>query len=357
MSEPYNPQPPPDPSQHQGGHVPQQPYGQQPYGQPYGQQPYGQQPYGHQQPYEQQPYGQDPQQQYSPQPYGPDPQQPGGGSTPEKPKRPWYRKKRVLIPGAIVALLIVIAVAIPSSDDADPPAEAEPEMEQPASGEGAEEAEPEQTEEAAEAEEAAEPDEAEPDEAETPEPEPEPTDAPEGTVYEGEGSSVIMLEEDMTEVWIADLAYTGSGNFAVWAVDQDGQQVDLLANNIDAYTGTVGLNFRDDSIAALDVTASGPWTIDISHLSEAPRWDIDGTYEADGDHVLILDPAAQGLQTVTIEHSGSSGNFSVWSYTDGDAFPNLLVNEIGAYSGQDLLPNDTILLEVGADGGWSITAD
>ena len=52
---------------------------------------------------------------------------------------------------------------------------------------------------------------------------------------------------------------------------------------------------------------------------------------------------------------GGKGNFSVWAFTtDGDA--DLLVNDIGRYEGEVLLPDGTALLEIGADGAWTATA-
>jgi hypothetical protein len=57
-----------------------------------------------------------------------------------------------------------------------------------------------------------------------------------------------------------------------------------------------------------------------------------------------------GLTTLKITHSGSS-NFAVKAYGDSS---RLLVNEIGKYSGETLLPSGTVLLEVEADGNWTL---
>jgi hypothetical protein len=41
----------------------------------------------------------------------------------------------------------------------------------------------------------------------------------------------------------------------------------------------------------------------------------------------------------------------VWAYGDTQ---ELLVNEIGKYSGEQLMPVGTVLLEIQSDGTWSL---
>jgi hypothetical protein len=57
------------------------------------------------------------------------------------------------------------------------------------------------------------------------------------------------------------------------------------------------------------------------------------------------------LATATLQHTGTS-NFVVYAYTSSGA--ELLVDEIGAYNGEVLLPAGTLLLEVTADGAWTV---
>jgi hypothetical protein len=56
--------------------------------------------------------------------------------------------------------------------------------------------------------------------------------------------------------------------------------------------------------------------------------------------------------TLNLRHRGSS-NFFVHAYTADSA--ELLVNEIGNFSGEVLIPDGTLLLTVGADGTWTGT--
>lgn len=129
-----------------------------------------------------------------------------------------------------------------------------------------------------------------------------------------------------------------------------GQRVRQLRHEIGNYTGQVPINLSETP-AALRVEADGEWTIAFSHLSEAPRWDGSGTYEASGDSIVIVDEVADGLTPVTLTHSGDS-NFAIWAW--GESYPDLIVNDVGTYDGTTLLPDGSLMLQVTADGDWSI---
>jgi hypothetical protein len=169
--------------------------------------------------------------------------------------------------------------------------------------------------------------------------------------YGGKGDSVIKLKDFKEQLVLATLTYTGSGNFAVWSIDGQGDHIDLLVNVIGKYSGIVPLNFSEDP-AALKITASGSWTINTMPLNQAPRWDGAAPYSGKGDAVVIVQDVVQGLTTVTISNTGKS-NFVVRAYSAKGA--DLLVNEIGNYTGTTLLPSGTILLEVNSAGSWSVT--
>ncbi len=66
---------------------------------------------------------------------------------------------------------------------------------------------------------------------------------------------------------------------------------------------------------------------------------------------MIVAGVAEGLSPVTHTHEGKS-SFTAWAY--GDSL-DLLVNDIGVYSGETLLPSGTVVLAVRADGPWSIS--
>ncbi len=149
------------------------------------------------------------------------------------------------------------------------------------------------------------------------------------------------------------MSHSGRGNFIVWAVSADGTQNKLLANDIGRYEGTV-LFDEDDHSVAFSIQANGPWEITISPLARARAWDLARPISGEGDDVLRLEAASSGLTTVEMSHRGR-GNFIVWAFTASGR--TLLANEIGRFDGQALLADGTLLLEINADGSWSIAAD
>ncbi|MGP5640663.1 hypothetical protein ACTXPS_14605 [Brachybacterium tyrofermentans] len=189
-----------------------------------------------------------------------------------------------------------------------------------------------------------------PEPAPEPEPEPEQIDAPSFT---GSGSDVVMLDPLGEAVFYAEVTHDGTGNVALWSVDGNGQDIDLLVNEIGNYSGQVAINFSEEP-SALRVEADGDWTITFHHLNEAPRWDGSDTYEATGDSLVIVDGVADGLTPVTLTHAGES-NFAIWAW--GKSSPDLIVNEIGRYDGTTLLPDGSLVLQVDADGPWTISVE
>lgn len=192
----------------------------------------------------------------------------------------------------------------------------------------------------------------EPQVEEEPEPAPEPDvvePAPD-VVYEGTGDSIVQIElpAGPDSIGIATITHSGSSNFAVWSLDANLNQGDLLVNEIGAYSGTVPFSLSaSEQITALEINADGPWAVtvrDVLTVREVPQGD---TTSGQGDDVLLY----FGEATIAdMTHTGDS-NFAVWSYGDRT---DLLVNEIGSYTGQVRWPAGSALIQVSANGAWTI---
>jgi hypothetical protein len=74
-----------------------------------------------------------------------------------------------------------------------------------------------------------------------------------------------------------------------------------------------------------------------------------------GDSVVESTGGASGIVTI---HNRSHDNFSVIAYDESGEYPDLLVNEIGSYSGEVMLPDsDPMVLVIGAVGGtWTLSS-
>lgn len=162
----------------------------------------------------------------------------------------------------------------------------------------------------------------------------------------GSGSSVVKLPKD-AKAGMVTATHKGTSNFAVMALDSSNQATgDLLVNTIGRYSGTTayGLSSMGDAVK-LKIEANGSWTIKIVPLSKAPILSV--PVSASGDKVFIYAGEAADWK---ITHKGRS-NFAVIQYTD--MFPNLMVNEIGNYSGTVPANAGPNVITIGADGAWS----
>ena len=102
-------------------------------------------------------------------------------------------------------------------------------------------------------------------------------------------------------------------------------------------------------MAELGVVAGGAWSVTASPLLEAAT--LNSTYSGHGDDLLLLTGSGGRLE---MTHNGDS-NFAVVAWGDGGR--DLLVNELGAYSGTARLDSGTGLLTITADGSWTMTVD
>jgi hypothetical protein len=175
------------------------------------------------------------------------------------------------------------------------------------------------------------------------------TSPPQPKVYDGVGTQVLQIEtpDGPGEPAIITLTHNGSSNFAVWSLDADLEQLDLLVNTIGGYSGTRLINFADESVAGLEIEADGAWHIEVKPLDSARSFDA--SIEGNGDDVVVYVGSA-GIAEVS--HQGDA-NFAIWFYTSSDT--DLLVNEIGVYSATVPLRSPPGVLDITANGSWTIS--
>ena len=169
----------------------------------------------------------------------------------------------------------------------------------------------------------------------------------------GRGSMVPKFSIPDGASAIATISEKGSGNFAVTSLAADGSQNDLLVNVIGNYAGTVLFDAQSgEHSVALKVESGGTWTIAIKPVTAARVWNGTSKLAGQGDDVVVVAPASSGLVTLDITHSGTA-NFAVTGYSENSG-SDVMVNEIGKYSGQVLLAKGSFLITVEADGAWTI---
>ncbi len=150
------------------------------------------------------------------------------------------------------------------------------------------------------------------------------------TSKSGRGDKVLKIKAQDAPT-IARITNKGSSNFAV--ISYVGTCYDdLLVNEIGSYSGTVYLS---PGVTRLKVTSNGNWKVTIRPIDAARQWDGSSALSGKGDAVVMLHGGEFGKTTIK---NKSRSNFAVIAYDTDGQYLDLLVNEIGGYSGEVLLP-------------------
>jgi hypothetical protein len=178
-----------------------------------------------------------------------------------------------------------------------------------------------------------------------------PTAPPLPFVTQGRGDNVVAIAKPTgrpEDRAVVRFTHNGTRNFIVTGLDASGGRVDLLVNTIGAYDGTVALDFRSNQrTTMLDVKADGDWSVQVNAVSAVLAFNP--ITQGRGDSVLAY-TGPNGV--AAINHSGSS-NFIVSNYPTGASFADLVVNEIGPYSGRRPFKGPSLVV-IRADGDWTI---
>ena len=165
----------------------------------------------------------------------------------------------------------------------------------------------------------------------------------------GRGDKIVKFAAQDAPTF-ARITGRGSSNFAV--ISYTGAEYgDLLVNEIGAYAGSV---YVAAGVDRLKISSSGTWTVEIRQLDDAPSWDGTRTLSGKGDKVVVLFGGSAGITTIK---NKSTSNFAVIAYSPEGEYLDLVVNEIGAYAGEVMLPDgDPMVLQIQAVGGtWSFS--
>ena len=160
-------------------------------------------------------------------------------------------------------------------------------------------------------------------------------------------SDLIELEAGFA---VFDGSYSGSRNFIVELMDENGNNVELLVNEVGSYKGKTMAVIEQPGKYYLNVTASAGWNFSVYQTVPPELASVPTEISGQGDDVVFVN-AENGNYKFTSSHQGSS-NFIVQVNGTG-----LLVNEIGNYSGstrQKLGTSGIYVFSVKADGNWSI---
>jgi len=153
---------------------------------------------------------------------------------------------------------------------------------------------------------------------------------------------------------IFNLSHNGSRNFAIWLMDFNGNNVDLLVNTVGQFNGSKAVGIAGSYL--LNVTADGAWTVNITQprVSTAPATT---NFTGSGQQASQLFYLSKGLHVFQLTHDGSS-NFAIWLMDKNGNNIDLLVNTVGAFNGSKAVGVDSdgiYLLNISADGNWTVS--
>jgi hypothetical protein len=195
-----------------------------------------------------------------------------------------------------------------------------------------------------------------------PAPAPTPTPTPQPTYtydFSGNGNQATPLFGLQAGLTTFDLTYSTTEeytNFIVWLKDQQGNDIDLLANTLSAYRGGRVISVPTENNYFLNITASGPWTVHITQPRPASAPGVpqifNGTSDAYSGFITLND----GVANFNMTYQGDS-NFIIWLYRSNGEQLDLVENEIGPRSDSKgvQVSAGTYILDIQGVGSWSVT--
>ena len=155
---------------------------------------------------------------------------------------------------------------------------------------------------------------------------------------------------------IFTLSHSGSRNFAIWLMDSNGNNVDLLVNTVGQFNGSKAVGIDSAGPYLLNITADGVWSVNITQprVSTAP---VTTNFSNSGQQASQLFYLSKGLHVFQLTHDGSR-NFAIWLMDKNGNNVDLLVNTIGTFNGSKAVGIDSdgiYLLNITADGNWTVS--
>jgi len=192
-----------------------------------------------------------------------------------------------------------------------------------------------------------------------PQPTPTPTPTPQPTYtydFQGTGNQATALFGLKSGLTTFDLTYnTADSNFIVWLKDQQGNDVELLANVITTYNGGRVISVPSDNNYLLNITASGPWTAHIEQPRPGSAPGVPQTYQGSSDGHTGFFTLNGGAARFDMGYQGDS-NFIIWLYRSDGTQVELLENEIGNRNDSNTaqVTSGIYTMDVQGQGSWSV---
>ena len=200
-------------------------------------------------------------------------------------------------------------------------------------------------------------------------PEPVPTAAPVVHSFDGTGDAVLGPANITEGVLIVNGVHLGSRNFIVNIVGAEKNENSF--NEIGDFAGSVAHAVSTGSLFGLqpgsvliEVSADGPWSIKLTQEIPSGGQSPPIDWESQGQNVVKWLRFPTGNYVLNAQHQGSR-NFQVFLLKSDGTNSENVINDIGDYSGENLLQVSSgnlfgmspglYALAVVADGDWSVS--
>jgi hypothetical protein len=182
-------------------------------------------------------------------------------------------------------------------------------------------------------------------------------------ICEGSGPGICGIPNFIErEFFYVEAIYSGAGDFVVWVVDSQENQLALIFEETGDYQGTklfplfwLGEDIVDQDVANLMVEQGiGTWTIEVNSVNNAFSdliRDLNQQVNGTGDDVMLTYGTTAQCRFIC----DAPGDFIVRTINT-ESEVNLLIDETGPYTGTFLVP-DVIIIEITCPGNWSISPD
>jgi len=198
---------------------------------------------------------------------------------------------------------------------------------------------------------------------ETPTDSPTPTNSPTPTAtpvpaqsFSGSGQEVrggVSITGGLT---IVEATYSGSGNFIVTLVPEEGEFDTVAVNAIGSYDGATAQLVSAGSYQ-LDVDAESDWEVSIRQPRPNSGESLPVSLDGDGPGVYGPFEFPDGPYTAAGSHDGQSNYIVEVVPLEGIA-PTVVFNEIGSFEGETTFrPPALGYVSVAADGSWTMEVE
>ncbi|QLH78760.1 hypothetical protein HZS55_16315 [Halosimplex rubrum] len=186
----------------------------------------------------------------------------------------------------------------------------------------------------------------------TPSPTPTATPVP-AQSFSGSGQEVRDGVSIIGGLTVVEASYSGSGNFVVTLVPEEGEFDTIAVNSIGSYDGATAQLVSAGSYQ-LDVDAESDWDVSIRQPRPNSGESVPVSLDGDGPGVYGPFEFPDGPYTAAGSHDGQSNYIVEVVPLEGIA-PTVVFNEIGRFEGETTFrPPALGYVSVTADGSWTL---